>query len=64
MFIPSINCLTCDEQNVYDINFSSSGMDEHTNRTANFGIGEVTGDLIFDDVFVGGFQVSHGAYWL
>ena len=63
MFIDGINCAACDTQNVYDINFSSTAVSSRINQTTSFGPGSVTGIIVKDEVFVAGFEVSHGAYW-
>ena len=58
-------CSTCFGQHRYDASISSSAIVDtnRTSTTANFGLGEVTGSVVGDTVYVDGNKVSHRSYW-
>ena len=63
LFVPSVNCPTCSNENLYDVKSSSTGVDQNQAVNVIFDFDTVTGEIVTDVISVGEFEVSRGAYW-
>ena len=63
MFIDGPSCKNCSGKNFYNISLSSTGKNLSSNIATDFGYGRVIGDVVTESVFLGGNEVSHGAYY-
>ncbi|KAF8491748.1 acid protease [Russula emetica] len=59
MFLPGVGCQNCNGSNLYDISLSSTGTSLNVNTSIDFDIGSVTGNVVTDNVFVAGFEVTN-----